>query len=218
MATVESRQPLQPGERAPDFTLPAVDRGGSVSLADYRGKSPLLLALYRGVYCPTCRRAIARLGTMRDKLEALGVKPLGVVATSLENARLYLRYHPTRLTLAVDQELATHRAYGVPMPARTTELMQALQTVRVNPTGELPEPVSIMDLIPTLNRLDGYTPTVTDQSDMQRPVGQLVGKFLIDRDGVVRWVYIEGAREGLAGVGKFPTEEELLAIARTLGT
>jgi peroxiredoxin len=50
MTTVERRPPVQPGEPAPDFTLPAANREGSVSLADYRGRSPLLLALYRGLY------------------------------------------------------------------------------------------------------------------------------------------------------------------------
>lgn len=39
-----------PGERAPDFTLPTAEREGTVSLSDYRGKSPVLLALLRGLY------------------------------------------------------------------------------------------------------------------------------------------------------------------------
>ena len=50
MATVEPRPPVQPGEPAPAFMLPAANREGSVSLADYRGKRPLLLALFRGLY------------------------------------------------------------------------------------------------------------------------------------------------------------------------
>ena len=50
MTTVEPRAPVQPGEPAPDFTLPAANREGTVSLADYRGRSPLLLALFRGLY------------------------------------------------------------------------------------------------------------------------------------------------------------------------
>jgi hypothetical protein len=32
----------------------------------------------------------------------------------------------------------------------------------------------------------------------------------------VRWVNIEGAREGLAGLEKFPTDEEFLAAAQRL--
>ena len=50
MTTGERRPPVQPGESAPDFTLPAANREGTVSLADYRGRSPLLLARYRRLY------------------------------------------------------------------------------------------------------------------------------------------------------------------------
>ena len=50
MTTGERRPPVQPGEPAPDFTLPAANREGFMSLADYRGRSPVLLALYRGLY------------------------------------------------------------------------------------------------------------------------------------------------------------------------
>ncbi|MBI3030108.1 MAG: hypothetical protein HYY64_11400 [Candidatus Rokubacteria bacterium] len=43
-------RPLEPGDPAPSFALPAADREGTVSLADYRGRSPLLVALFRGLY------------------------------------------------------------------------------------------------------------------------------------------------------------------------
>jgi hypothetical protein len=50
MATLtHSRPPLQPGEPAPDFALPTVPEDGVVSLADYRGRSALLLVLLRTV-------------------------------------------------------------------------------------------------------------------------------------------------------------------------
>ena len=42
--------PLRPGDPAPDFALPAVNREGQVSLADYRGRSPVLIALVRGLH------------------------------------------------------------------------------------------------------------------------------------------------------------------------
>ena len=50
MTTVELRPPVRSGEPAPDFTLPAANREGTVSLADYRGRSPVLLAMFRGLY------------------------------------------------------------------------------------------------------------------------------------------------------------------------
>ena len=50
MTTGEQRPAVRPGEPAPDFALPAANSEGVVSLADYRGRSPLLLALFRGLY------------------------------------------------------------------------------------------------------------------------------------------------------------------------
>jgi peroxiredoxin len=41
---------LRPGDPAPDFVLSAVNREGQVSLADYRGRSPLLIGLFRGLH------------------------------------------------------------------------------------------------------------------------------------------------------------------------
>ena len=48
--TTEPTRPLEPGDPAPGFTLPAANGEGTVSLADYRGRSPLLVALLRGLY------------------------------------------------------------------------------------------------------------------------------------------------------------------------
>ena len=41
---------LRPGDRAPDVTLPAVTREGTLSLADYRERNAVLLALFHGLY------------------------------------------------------------------------------------------------------------------------------------------------------------------------
>ena len=42
---------IRVGERAPDFTLAVVGREEAVSLADYRGRTALLLVLNRGFWC-----------------------------------------------------------------------------------------------------------------------------------------------------------------------
>jgi peroxiredoxin len=215
MAMTDSHPPVKPGEPAPDFTLPAVDRDGTVSLVDYRAKSPVFLALFRGVFCPFCRRAIAQMGRLQDKLSSLGVESLGIVATTPENARLYFKFRPTRLRLAADPELRTHHAYGLPKPEVTAELMHAINSTRINPSGELPEPLPVMEAGATLERLDGYSGTELDKTDSQRQFPQLTGEFLIDRGGIVRWARIECAEEGMAGLGKFPTEAEILAAARS---
>ncbi|HEY7651070.1 MAG TPA: redoxin domain-containing protein [Methylomirabilota bacterium] len=216
MALTESRPPVSPGEPAPDFTLPAVDREEMVSLANYRGRSPVFLALFIGLWCPFCRRSIAQMGATEGKLKGLGVETLGVVATTPENARLYFKFRPTRLRLAADPELSTHRAYGLPKPAATPAFMHALETTPINPGGVFPEPLPIMEAAMTISKMDGYSENQTDKADMERQWPQLKGQFLIDRSGIVRWANIECATEGMAGVGKFPSPEEIIAAARAL--
>ena len=97
--------PVQSGEAAPDFAVPAVQENRLISLADYRGSTPLLLGLFRGLYCPFCRRALAQMASTSEKLKPLGVESLAVVGTELENARLYFRFRPTRLALGADPQL-----------------------------------------------------------------------------------------------------------------
>jgi peroxiredoxin len=211
-----SMAPVAPGERAPNFMLPAVAGTDTVSLADYRGRSPLFLALMLGLWCPFCRRQLVQLGGFGEKLKALGIDSLAVVATAPENARLYFRFRPTKLRLASDPELTTHRAFRVPKPEATPEVLQAMDTVRINPTGELPEPLPISQAGKVLQQMDGYVYTPADQGDIERQWPQLKALYLIDRDGIVRWADIECASEGLAGIGKFPSEEVILRAAREL--
>jgi peroxiredoxin len=56
------RRMLKAGDAAPAFVLPAVSRDGRVSLDDYRGRTSLLVGLYRGLHCPFCRRQIELWG------------------------------------------------------------------------------------------------------------------------------------------------------------
>lgn len=204
------------GKPAPEFTLPAVHREGEVSLADYRGKSHLLLAIFVGLYCPFCRRNIAQLGGTQEKLRERGVETLAVVATELDNAKLYFKYRPARVALVADPYLVTHRAYGLPRVEVTEELMSELGALRFNPTGELPEPLPMSEVGSLLDRKDGFQRTPADLRDIDRQWPQLKGQFLVDRDGIVRWAHIECGTDGLAGIGKFPSDDELLAVARTI--
>jgi peroxiredoxin len=209
---------LRPGEPAPDFTLPAVHREGTVSLADYRGRSSVLLAFFRGLYCPFCRRQIAKLGMSRDKLHALGVESLAVVASDLDRTRLYFRYRPTRVPLAVDPDLVTHRAFGVSRFPVTLEVREALQTLRTDAMGELPQALLIAEAANALNERDRFEHTESDRREEKHQGILDGGQFLIDRDGTVRWANLELTSGGLTALGKFPGEDELLAVARQHGS
>ncbi|HET6928316.1 MAG TPA: redoxin domain-containing protein [Hyphomicrobiaceae bacterium] len=215
MTSSPLRDPVAPGEQAPEFTLPSADGAGTISLTDYRGNAPVFLGILVGLWCPFCRRAIAQMAANVSKLKAIGVETVGVVATPPENAKLYFKFRPSRLRLGADPALATHRAYGIPRPAPTPEFLHALETIRINPEGALPQALPISEAAAAVGKLDGYENNETDRADMERQWPQLKGQFLIDRGGVVRWASIEGA-EGPAAIGKFPPAEEIIAAARNL--
>jgi hypothetical protein len=155
------------------------------------------------------------MGQASERIRAEGAEVLAIVATTPENARFYFRFRPPRLRVAADPEFATHRLYGVP-GSHIPEIEQAVQTTRVNPTGELSAPLPVREAFSALQRLDGFQPTPTDRDDAKRPYLQFVGQFLVDREGIIRWTNIECDHEGLAGMGQFPTDQELLAAVRAL--
>jgi hypothetical protein len=159
-----------------------------------------------------------QLGTTAEKLKALGVQTLGVVATNAERARLYFRFRPPRVSLGADPDLMTHRACGLPRGEFTPEVAQALEpviAVRARELHlELPRPLN--EAFAAMDRLEGFEPAPSDGAEFQRHQVQNVGQFLLDRAGIVRWAWIECAQEGIAGADKFPTDEDLLAAARAL--
>ena len=209
--TQHDQTPVQSGERAPDFVVPAVHEDRTISLADYRGKTPLLLGLFPGMYCPFCRRALAQMATTSEQLKSLGVDSLAIVGTELENARLYFKFRPTRMALGADPQLTTHRSYGVPRPEPTPELdadggraptSTRLESFRRRCRYPPPAPRS-----PRWTAISPHRPiSATGESTFT----QMKGQFLIDRDGIVRWANIECGKEGLSGVGKFPSHDELI--------
>jgi peroxiredoxin len=207
---------VKSGDRAPDFVVPAVHDDRTISLGDYRGKTPLLLGFFPGLYCPFCRRALAQMASSSSHLKSLGVDALAIVGTELDNARFYFKFRPTRMALGADPHLTTHRSYGVPRPGPTPELMQEIESIYINPTGELPAPLPVPAAAAALTALDGYQLTATDQKELASTFTQLRGQFLIDRDGIVRWAQIECGKEGLAGLGKFPSHDELMRAATTV--
>ncbi len=216
---------LNPGDSAPTFALPAVNREGEVSLDDFRGRSPVLVGLFRGLHCPFCRRQVVQLGTTQEKLKAMGVETMAVVNTPLERARLYFKYRPARVLLAADPGAATHQAYRLPAVAlvederatswpQTATMGQFLAT-SINPTGELPAPQNCFAAMEALNKKEGFEPNEVDQQIVAAHGTQLTGHFLIDREGIVRWRQVE-AVDGIDNLSKFPSDEEILTAARGL--
>jgi peroxiredoxin len=215
---------IRVGDPAPDFRLPAVNRDGDIGLGDYRGRRALLLGLFRGLHCPFCRRQVVQMTGYSERLAALGVDGLAVVNTELDRARLYYGRLQLALALAVDPHWQTHRRYGLSRPKITfgkTEWPRKVNpmdmlTLRLNPTGELPQPVSAFKANAAVNRIDGFKPTLLDRKIQVLHGSTGAGYTLIEKDGIVRWRWLEG-ETGLADIGRFPSADDVLAaVSRAL--
>lgn len=60
---------------APDFTLEKLS-GGTISLAEYKGRKPVVLDFF-ATWCPNCRRDVPKLNSLyekyKDQVEVIGI-------------------------------------------------------------------------------------------------------------------------------------------------
>lgn len=213
--------PLQPGDRAPNIVLDAITRQGKIALEDFRGQSPILVGLFRGLHCPFCRRHLAAQAQLDAALREKGVESLAVVNTPIDRARLYFRYHPMpNLFAASDPERISHRAFGLPNLEFTESEtdwprkigMNVVMSMNVEMPGELSEPMNRIAAADLLNKKDRYDITEADERMMATGEGQLFGQFLLDREGIVRWSFTEVPEGGRRMFGA-PSPQELMSAA-----
>jgi peroxiredoxin len=221
MSASQPDRTLQPGDVAPNVVLDAITRQGKVAVDDYRGRKPVLIGIFRGLHCPYCRRHIAAMAQLEPALREKGVDMLTVVNTPIERARLYFRYRPMpNLLAAADPERESHRAFGLPNLEFTQGesdwphkvAMSQMMAMRINVTGELPEPLDPMAAMEALNKMDGYEITEADRQMKSTGTGQLVGEFLLDREGIIRWSFTE-VPDGGKNLFGAPTAQDVMSAA-----
>ena len=150
-----------------------------------------------------------------EKLRAAGVEMISVVGTAADRARLYFSYRRPRYLVAADQDLASHRAFGVPNRAFTEEIFKVVSSKLDGFAQEARISAPPGGGWQALDREDAIQPNEF-APDVERHRVQLTGQFLIDRQGVIRWSNIETERDGIEGMDRFPSDDELLAAAKGL--
>jgi hypothetical protein len=85
-------------------------------------------------------------------------------------------------------------------------------TMRIDLPGELPEPMNPAAAGDFLEKKDGYEITEADRQIMIAGHMPLIGEFLLDREGVVRWSFTEAEEEG-QNVCRAPDPKELMSAA-----
>ncbi|KRB50852.1 peroxiredoxin [Rhizobium sp. Root708] len=220
MPETRSDRPLKPGDRAPNVVLDAITRQGKIAIDDFRGQKPVLVGLFRGLHCPFCRRQIAAMANLAGELQQKGIDSLTVVNTPTERARLYFQYHPIpNLLAASDPDQISHRAFGLPNVEFTESEtawpykigLNVVNSMRVD-MPELPQPMDPMAATEYLDKADGYEFDDDDRRMIAKGQGQLVGEFLLDRDGFVRWCFTEVADDGRHMFG-VPAPQEVMSAA-----
>ncbi|MBN9613219.1 MAG: peroxiredoxin [Actinobacteria bacterium] len=101
---------LEPGQPAPDFSLP--DQDGTVrSFADFRG-SKLVLFFIPEAMTPACSMESCEFQDATAPLEAAGYRVLGMARDSVERLRRFADRDGLEYPFLSDPEAEIHRAYG----------------------------------------------------------------------------------------------------------
>ena len=102
---------LQPGAKAPSFTLPR-DGGGTVSLADF-ARRPLVLYFYPKADTSGCTKEAIDFSRLKGTFAKAGADILGVSADPVAAQDKFKAKHKLSIALASDETHRMLEAYGV---------------------------------------------------------------------------------------------------------
>jgi peroxiredoxin Q/BCP len=100
---------LEPGDAAPDFTLPAAD-GATVSLDTYRGKR-VILYFYPAAMTPGCTKQACDFRDSLASLTSAGFVVLGVSKDTPKKLAQFVEHDALTFPLLSDPGLEVHKAY-----------------------------------------------------------------------------------------------------------
>jgi len=101
---------LKPGDKAPDFTLPA-DGGRQVSLRELQGKS-VVLYFYPKDDTPGCTKEAIGFSEAIDEFDAAGAVVIGVSKDTVAKHDKFRDKHDLKVMLASDESGEVVEAYG----------------------------------------------------------------------------------------------------------
>jgi peroxiredoxin Q/BCP len=102
--------PLKEGAQAPAFELPR-DGGGTVSLADFKGKK-LVLYFYPKADTPGCTRESIEFSKLRAGFAKAGTEVIGISADPVKAQDAFTKKHKLSVALLSDEKRAMLKAYG----------------------------------------------------------------------------------------------------------
>ncbi len=102
---------LEPGDLAPDFTLPT-DGGGSLTLSGLRGRKVVLYA-YPKDDTDSCTKEAIAFDRLRSAFDAAGTEIVGISPDAAKRHDRFKQKHGLDLRLVADESRAMLEAYGL---------------------------------------------------------------------------------------------------------
>ncbi|MGW2640133.1 peroxiredoxin-like family protein [Streptomyces sp. NPDC001348] len=161
-ASGQADRALSTGDRAPRFSLPAAT-GRVVALDELLAAGPVVLTFYRGAWCPYCNIALRALQQHHDAITARGARLVAVSPQTPDESLTLAEKQALAFDVLSDLGSDTARQYGLAF--------------------DLPD-----DLAAVYDEF-GF--------DLQRVNGghartlPLPACYVIDRDGIVRWAFVD---------------------------
>lgn len=103
---------LQPGEMAPDFALPSTG-GGNFGLEAMLRNGPVVVAFYRGGWCPYCNLTLRALNDLAPALQAFGASLVAIAPERTEAQRETGDKHGLRFPLLTDRDNRVAQLFGL---------------------------------------------------------------------------------------------------------
>ncbi|NJL85444.1 MAG: redoxin domain-containing protein [Leptolyngbyaceae cyanobacterium SM1_1_3] len=125
---IPARSSLDIGDRAPDFHLLHIQSQQMLTLSDYWGQQPVVLALTRifteNQYCPLCFPHIVALNKSYRRLQAKGAAVLMITSTDERQSKTVQQDLNLEIPLLSNPDCQIFRRYGTgqalgaPLPAQ----------------------------------------------------------------------------------------------------
>ncbi|MGX1274676.1 peroxiredoxin-like family protein [Streptomyces phaeoluteigriseus] len=152
---------LTAGAQAPRFSLPSAT-GQTLALDDLLTDGPVVLTFYRGAWCPYCNIALRSLQQHHDAITAHGARLVAVSPQIPDESLTLTEKHGLAFDVLSDIGSDTAKQYGLAF--------------------DLPD-----DLAAVYDKLGFDLQRVNDGHPRTLP---LPATYVIDRDGVIRWAFV----------------------------
>ncbi|KMS66775.1 MULTISPECIES: peroxiredoxin-like family protein [Streptomyces] len=157
----QAERALTVGAQAPRFSLPSAT-GQTLALDDLLVDGPVVLTFYRGAWCPYCNIALRSLQQHHEAITARGAHLVAVSPQIPDESLTLTEKHDLAFDVLSDIGSDTAKQYGLAF--------------------DLPD-----DLAAVYDELGFDLQRVNDGHPRTLP---LPATYVIDRDGVIRWAFV----------------------------